>query len=543
MNPFYIRSLVTIFLFLPMAGGITGCSKSGKAEQDSESSTAVGSDSDTSGDSGSGPGDDSSGTAGTETPPDSDTPMFVDTVSGDDTGTATEPATDTADTATVVDTDTGSDTVQQAPVDIHITNLTDHTVYLVGYQTGVAGRHTGGAWHDEYVEAPICTMGCEEAATYRSLEYGALYCCMDCDYDTMLIAILPGDTFTYTFEGRIYKTETETCDCQCYFSEEPVAGTYRFSVDVFNDVSCGLDSCDDPKQTGFTYHYYPQGTSQRFSTTAAIPYTGSGLDIRIVYDGDTETGLDTNTDTDVDTATAIGTDSGSDTDTVTSDTESDTATGTDTGVSQQPIEVRVINQSLSTVYLNGVTPMHGEINVNGDWNALTIAPPSCSFACEDVPAESPEYCCIECEMAIQTFAILPGDTLTFAWDGLIYQRNTTICECGCYYSELPQSGEYRFKVAAQSNAECYFNPCEAPTQSGLLYDRNARGDSRDFSVSAMIPSTGEPLEIVITRDDRCDDGTTPNCRMVPPVCDPATQILAYRNSCYQCVNADTCAPD
>jgi hypothetical protein len=43
------------------------------------------------------------------------------------------------------------------------------------------------------------------------------------------------------------------------------------------------------------------------------------------------------------------------------------------------------------------------------------------------------------------------------------------------------------------------------------------------------------------RDTSCDDGTTPLCRMIPPVCSEH-EILAYKNNCYVCVNPATCLP-
>ena len=42
------------------------------------------------------------------------------------------------------------------------------------------------------------------------------------------------------------------------------------------------------------------------------------------------------------------------------------------------------------------------------------------------------------------------------------------------------------------------------------------------------------------RDDSCDDGSAPTCELVPPECD-ATEILAYQNQCFVCVNPATCA--
>jgi hypothetical protein len=41
------------------------------------------------------------------------------------------------------------------------------------------------------------------------------------------------------------------------------------------------------------------------------------------------------------------------------------------------------------------------------------------------------------------------------------------------------------------------------------------------------------------RDAHCDDGTIPSCKMPAPECSKS-EILAYQNNCYYCVNPATC---
>jgi hypothetical protein len=50
---------------------------------------------------------------------------------------------------------------------------------------------------------------------------------------------------------------------------------------------------------------------------------------------------------------------------------------------------------------------------------------------------------------------------------------------------------------------------------------------------------GSIFEGTSTRNSSCDDGTTPSCRMDQPDC-ARGEILAYQNSCYECVNPVTC---
>jgi hypothetical protein len=44
-----------------------------------------------------------------------------------------------------------------------------------------------------------------------------------------------------------------------------------------------------------------------------------------------------------------------------------------------------------------------------------------------------------------------------------------------------------------------------------------------------------PDSCSVAHDPRCDDGTTPTCDKMPPICSEI-EILAYVNNCYICVN-------
>jgi hypothetical protein len=58
-------------------------------------------------------------------------------------------------------------------------------------------------------------------------------------------------------------------------------------------------------------------------------------------------------------------------------------------------------------------------------------------------------------------------------------------------------------------------------------------------LSACQGSSIEQSNNTNTHDSQCDDGTEPACRMEVPSC-LENQILAYKNSCYECVFPDTC---
>ena len=68
------------------------------------------------------------------------------------------------------------------------------------------------------------------------------------------------------------------------------------------------------------------------------------------------------------------------------------------------------------------------------------------------------------------------------------------------------------------------------------------GNPKPFFTDLEIPyadTTFTPV-IEIFRNESCDDGTEPLCDMAIPVCDPESEIMAYKNNCYACVNPTTC---
>lgn len=60
-------------------------------------------------------------------------------------------------------------------------------------------------------------------------------------------------------------------------------------------------------------------------------------------------------------------------------------------------------------------------------------------------------------------------------------------------------------------------------------------------LSATTPQRCTPVPAEPPRDTSCDDGTEPMCNTIPPDCDE-WEILAHQDSCYVCVNPDTCQP-
>jgi len=55
------------------------------------------------------------------------------------------------------------------------------------------------------------------------------------------------------------------------------------------------------------------------------------------------------------------------------------------------------------------------------------------------------------------------------------------------------------------------------------------------------PQRCRPIPVDPVHDPRCDDGSEPLCDLVPPVCAEG-ELLAWQDSCYRCVDPETCAP-
>jgi hypothetical protein len=230
-------------------------------------------------------------------------------------------------------------------------------------------------------------------------------------------------------------------------------------------------------------------------------------------------------------------DTDTDTDTF-SDTDSDTAPQT---VNQEPITFDIQNNTDEAVYLNGDRLLSAEFYNSGEWTPIDPVQPWCSLTCDEVT--EPFNCCMDCDMSINTLVILPGDTVTYTWDGSVYSWDKEVCDCGCYRSVNPFVGDYTFAVAAYSGADCYTpEGCSLPEKSGFVYDRMVTGPLNRVETKLSIPYAGEHPVLAIGRDTSCDDGTVPTCKMLPPDCDSASEVLAYQNDCYRCVNPDTCKP-
>ena len=253
-------------------------------------------------------------------------------------------------------------------------------------------------------------------------------------------------------------------------------------------------------------------------------------------DTDTDTDADSDTDADTDTGTERDTSSGNDTDS-SSDTGSDLDTDT---VLQEPFQVIIANHTPGPVYLNPYSLVDAQLLTGNEPVVMDLDMPDCTLECDDTWDAGDPDCCIDCALAPHTMVIFPGEEITWEWSGKHYVYDSEGCLCGCYHERNPPAGSYQLYVNARYNTECSSTLCEPPTETGLLMDRVESGSAKQFFTSIDIPYSGESPVIEIGRNDDCDDGTEPLCNLAIPVCNHETEIMAFQDSCYYCVDPETC---
>ncbi len=271
-----------LYLWLGLAIGLfsfSGCRKAAAVESDSESSSAGSSDGDGDGDSDTDGDTDTDGDGDTDSDSDGDTNSDSDGDGDTDTDTVTPSDTESdsvesgTDTSRETDIDTASsDTVAQEAVTFTISNITAQTAYLEGI-TPIAGVFDDGdAWIPASLQAPDCALRCDQADTAT--------CCVDCPYWVQALAVLPGETIEYTWDGKLYPWDEGGCDCGCYTRRDPFAGAYRASVTAYSGVYCDIE-CADPVESGVIDGAVPEGALRTYRARFDVPVEGPGPTIEI----------------------------------------------------------------------------------------------------------------------------------------------------------------------------------------------------------------------------------------------------------------------
>jgi hypothetical protein len=130
-------------------------------------------------------------------------------------------------------------------------------------------------------------------------------------------------------------------------------------------------------------------------------------------------------------------------------------------------------------------------------------------------------CCILCEQETWVTAILPGDTITYTWDGLLYTMETATCDCGCYSAGLdPFAGEYKISISASTSTTCPKGDCPTPAESGPLYDRGSSGTGMPFETQIEIPYEGDDPVIEIEAVPACAAAGSRTTELCPEISGP-----------------------
>ena len=207
-------------------------------------------------------------------------------------------------------------------------------------------------------------------------------------------------------------------------------------------------------------------------------------------------------------------------------TSEDTATSDDTGM-----KIRVVNRSPRAIRLHGDHPVTIAYRSDDKWEEdANLEAPGDNMACSEVDTGTID-CCVGFNLDLPLYEIPAGDTFTYRWDGVIFRTDAEACNCGCHHGDFPIAGEYRFTATVLPSSFCFEDPCDT-----------APSELNRFSATATFPFPEAGIEIVVLRDEHCDDGTEPLCDMVIPDCNPESEILAYQDNCYLCVDARTCSP-
>ncbi len=184
-------------------------------------------------------------------------------------------ATDTdRETDTKTDTD-GPTTVAQQPVMFRIVNNSTGIKYLWGSVPVVAEMEHAGDLNTIALNPPDCAFHCD------TVNPGD-HCCIDCEYNPSVIAILPGEYYEHRWDGsRTVYHEAPCSDCSCYTQEDPLAGDYAAYINAYDEASCSYGSCEPVDTTGRHQGWDVNGDSARFETPFTVLYEDNVVIIEI----------------------------------------------------------------------------------------------------------------------------------------------------------------------------------------------------------------------------------------------------------------------
>jgi hypothetical protein len=160
-----------------------------------------------------------------------------------------------------------------------------------------------------------------------------------------------------------------------------------------------------------------------------------------------------------------------------------------------PIVFRIVNQTDTTVYIDGNRPLVGEGEAPG--SEFAMEPLGCTLGCDELP-ESGD-CCVQCDQEWPRVVPLePGASYDTSWDGNLFTRNVGSCSmCQCQ-DRLPIApGGYAARVTAYADIQCIVEPC-GPEPDGKIGGVMGSGANLDFRSTFSVPSESSVVVVEIT---------------------------------------------
>lgn len=151
-------------------------------------------------------------------------------------------------------------TVSHPPVTIQIRNRTGTVKYLDGRDPVRALFHGVHGDQEVLIADPFCVEACRE-------EDGEHDCCVGCEDDNAVYAILPDETVEVIWDGHLRTVVPNGCadGCGCYALADPLVGDYTLSIVAYTDAACALQECSDvPGTTGRAPDWQVAGASTPF---------------------------------------------------------------------------------------------------------------------------------------------------------------------------------------------------------------------------------------------------------------------------------------
>jgi hypothetical protein len=196
-----------------------------------------------------------------------------------------------------------------------------------------------------------------------------------------------------------------------------------------------------------------------------------------------------------------------------------------------PLDVVIVNNSDVVRYLPGGIAYSWPFwpwvidceHSTGDnlWEGCAVQVPYCLMECTELIGQ--DACLPLCDLYGDNMrALSPGESVTFAWDGILYQMGSysykedgMIFDCDCSTAAVPSNGRYRFSITAYLESELLCYPNCAPEEDRpeiLVTEYLTLTGGTVYSSQFDIPSEESEITISIEDDTASDTSDTPGRR-------------------------------